>query len=93
MTKVYCNKCGKEIPHPDSDDIRGELYTNRVNKLADECKYNVQALTMIKGIQQYPNCEGQFLKEEYVDLCTDCVIELNKLVGEFMDGTPVSTPA
>lgn len=93
MIKTYCNKCGKEITRSDSDDVRLESYTDRVEKLADKCKYNVQNLTMIKGTQTYPNCEGKFLKEEYVDLCDDCLIKLNKLVGEFMDGTPVSTPA
>lgn len=93
MIKVYCNKCGKEIPHPDSDELRDEIRNANIFRIASECKYEVGFPCRIKSIKTYPGSTGKYLDEVRSDLCIDCEIELNKLVGEFMDGTPVSTPA
>lgn len=93
MIKVYCNKCGKDITNPDSDELREEITDGVISRIAAECKYDVPSVSIVKGLGEYPNDNGKYLRAYHCDLCVDCRIKLNKLVGEFMDGTPVSTPA
>ena len=93
MTKVFCNKCGVEIPHPDSDELRDEIRQAEIFRIATECKYGVSFPCKINGLKTFPKGTEKYLDETRYDLCIDCQIKLNKLVGEFMDGTPVSTPA
>ena len=93
MTKVYCNKCGAEIPYPDSDELREEIRQADIFRIASECKYEVGIPCRINGLKAYPRGTEKYLDETRYDLCIDCQIKLYKLVGEFMDGTPVSTPA
>ena len=94
MFRKYCDKCGKEIITFEDDLKTFRLMDDaRVVKIAEKCRYTVGGLQKILGIKDSENFDGSFkkgLETKYIDLCDDCYIALNQIVGDFMDGTPVS---
>lgn len=94
MYRCYCDKCGKEIIRFEDDPKTFRLMDDaRVVKIAEKSRYSVGGVQRILGIKDSEQFDGSFrkaLETKYMDLCDDCQIALNQVVGDFMDGTPVS---
>ena len=98
MYRHFCDKCGKEIINI-SDATSRRLYEEKLLvRTVSECTYISDNLNKIIGIAECKNpvfCnddEGthRYLNTKGVDLCDECKLELNKIVSDFMNGTPVS---
>ena len=93
MQRCFCDKCGKEIIQFDDPRAFRIMDDNRNVKLAEKCSYTVGGVQKILGIkdcEQFDGTQRKTLETKYIDICDDCHIALNQIVGDFMNGTPVS---
>lgn len=98
MYRQYCDKCGKEIISI-NDATSRRLYEEKLLvRTVSECTYISEGPSKVIGISECKNpvfCDDnegthRFLNTKGVDLCDECKLELNKIVSDFMNGTPVS---
>lgn len=95
MLRRYCDRCRKEIPEFTDPDIYMNIEEQRTLRIVKECKYHISDVKKILGLHDV--CYGpkeetrKCIHDSYLDLCEDCRIDLYKVIGEFMDDTPVSS--